>query len=40
MNDEGWGFKLWLAFCAVLGVALMAVAVWLAVAIIGWLGRH
>lgn len=34
------GFKIWFAFCAVLGVAFTGAIVWLIIAAIHWLGRH
>jgi hypothetical protein len=34
------GWKVWFAFCALLGLAMTAVIVWLIVAAISWLGRH
>ncbi len=34
------GFKVWFAFCAVLGLGVLGVVVWLAVAAIGYLNRH
>lgn len=34
------GFKLWFAFCAVLGFGLFSIMVWLVIAAINWLNRH
>jgi hypothetical protein len=34
------GWKLWFAFCAVVGVAVLGVLVWLVIAAISWLQRH
>ena len=33
-------FKLWFAFCAILGVGFLVIVVWLVIAAIGWLNRH
>lgn len=32
----GFGFKLWIAFCAVLGAALTAVGIWAVVTLVMW----
>lgn len=34
------GWKIWFAFCALLGAGVLALLAWLAVAAIGWLNRH
>lgn len=33
-------FKLWFAFCALLGLAFVGVIVWLIIAAISWIGRQ
>jgi len=39
-DGPGLGFKLWFALCAVLGVGLIGVLVWLIITVINWIGRH
>lgn len=34
------GFKIWFAFCGLLGLAFAGFVVWLIVAAIDYLGRH
>lgn len=39
-EGPGWGFRLWFALCAVLGIGLIGVIVWLLIAIGHWIERH
>jgi hypothetical protein len=39
-EGPGIGFKIWFAFCALLGLGMTGVVVWLIIAAIHWLGRH
>jgi len=37
--DNGW-FKLWFAFCAVLGLTVLGVGIWAVISVVTWVIAH